>query len=370
MRFRKTNEGETVVYKCYACGREIERPGELCPYCRFPVISTLHGDQVEEQQILEFVKEYREANPQFFPDEHAADDKAADDVRKKAAQSVANAAVKLASEQAQTKPVKEQKPVKNTTAAAPAPSAVKTDEAAEWRKKYEDLRKEYQRVNAANAAGTAKAADTVKTAKTVSSVQAADAAAPAVPKAAAEVNVCRVIAVICFGVLLIQRFTNSLDVYKQLSEYGMTITGIISILRYSIYTIAPAALYLVAAISGKSRILKLACFATVIINVITIIRQYTAGSGGYPTMYINQQIIFTIGQVLFLLFALRDKFTAGGILAGIFSLYAYIYILRETNAGFPGILSLLTGGLCGTLCYICIGIAFKKLSAAKKNKQE
>lgn len=332
------------MYKCYACGREIERPGELCPYCRFPVISTLHGDQVEEQRILEFVKEYREANPQFFPDEHAADDKAADDVRKKAAQSVANAAVKLASEQAQTKPVKEQKPVKNTTAAAPAPSAVKTDEAAEWRKKYEDLRKEYQRVNAANAAGTA--------------------------KAAAEVNVCRVIAVICFGVLLIQRFTNSLDVYKQLSEYGMTITGIISILRYSISTLAPAALYLVAAISGKSRILKLACFATVIINVITIIRQYTAGSGGYPTMYINQQIIFTIGQVLFLLFALRDKFTAGGILAGIFSLYAYIYILRETNAGFPGILSLLTRGLCGTLCYICIGIAFKKLSAAKKNKQE
>ena len=54
------------MYRCYACGKEIEQPGELCPFCRFPVISTLHGDPEEERQVREFAEEYRKANPEFF----------------------------------------------------------------------------------------------------------------------------------------------------------------------------------------------------------------------------------------------------------------------------------------------------------------
>ena len=54
------------MYKCYACGKEIERPGELCPFCRFPVVSTLHGNTEEEKQVIQFAEEYRKANPQFF----------------------------------------------------------------------------------------------------------------------------------------------------------------------------------------------------------------------------------------------------------------------------------------------------------------
>ena len=54
------------MYKCYACGKEIAHPGESCPYCRFPVISTLHGEAGEEEQIRQFAEEYKKANPQYF----------------------------------------------------------------------------------------------------------------------------------------------------------------------------------------------------------------------------------------------------------------------------------------------------------------
>lgn len=54
------------MYTCYACGREIEKPGDSCPFCRFPVVSTLHGDKDEEEQIRQFAEEYRQTNPQFF----------------------------------------------------------------------------------------------------------------------------------------------------------------------------------------------------------------------------------------------------------------------------------------------------------------
>ena len=37
------------MYKCYACGKETEQPGEVCPFCKFPVISTMHGDIEEEK---------------------------------------------------------------------------------------------------------------------------------------------------------------------------------------------------------------------------------------------------------------------------------------------------------------------------------
>ena len=55
------------MYKCYACGREIENPEDACPYCRFPVISTLHGEADEEEAIRQFAEEYRKTNPQYFP---------------------------------------------------------------------------------------------------------------------------------------------------------------------------------------------------------------------------------------------------------------------------------------------------------------
>ena len=54
------------MYKCFACGKEIEHPGDSCPFCRFPVISTLHGDKDEEEKIREFAAEYRITNPQYF----------------------------------------------------------------------------------------------------------------------------------------------------------------------------------------------------------------------------------------------------------------------------------------------------------------
>ena len=49
------------MYKCYACGRETEQPGEVCPFCKFPVISTMHGDIEEEKQIRAFAAEYIQA---------------------------------------------------------------------------------------------------------------------------------------------------------------------------------------------------------------------------------------------------------------------------------------------------------------------
>ena len=54
------------MYQCYACGKEIEKPGELCPFCKFPVISTLHGDAEEEKKIRQYAEEYRQANPKYF----------------------------------------------------------------------------------------------------------------------------------------------------------------------------------------------------------------------------------------------------------------------------------------------------------------
>ena len=54
------------MYKCYACGKEIEHPGDTCPFCRFPVISTLHGNQEEEEEIRKFAEEYRRTNPEYF----------------------------------------------------------------------------------------------------------------------------------------------------------------------------------------------------------------------------------------------------------------------------------------------------------------
>ena len=59
-------EDESGVYRCYACGRVIEEPGELCPFCRFPVISTMHGHKDELEQIRQFAEEYRRNNPEFF----------------------------------------------------------------------------------------------------------------------------------------------------------------------------------------------------------------------------------------------------------------------------------------------------------------
>ena len=54
------------MYKCYACGREVNDTEELCPYCRFPVISTIHGDKVEDEEIRKFAEEYRKMNPEYF----------------------------------------------------------------------------------------------------------------------------------------------------------------------------------------------------------------------------------------------------------------------------------------------------------------
>lgn len=75
------------MYKCYACGKELEHPGETCPYCRFPVISTLHGDKKEEDRIREFAEEYKRANPQFFSTGSRSDvtEKRADDISGEAA---------------------------------------------------------------------------------------------------------------------------------------------------------------------------------------------------------------------------------------------------------------------------------------------
>ena len=55
-----------MMDKCYACGREIENTAELCPYCRFPKISTIHGNQEEKERIRQFAEEYKRNNPQYF----------------------------------------------------------------------------------------------------------------------------------------------------------------------------------------------------------------------------------------------------------------------------------------------------------------
>ena len=62
------------MYKCPACGREIEKYDSTCPFCRFPVISTLHGDPEEEKQILAYVEEYKRMNPELFPEESTSAD--------------------------------------------------------------------------------------------------------------------------------------------------------------------------------------------------------------------------------------------------------------------------------------------------------
>ena len=58
--------------KCYACGREINRSVNQCPYCKFPVISTTSGAKGEEEKIRQFAAEYRKTNPQYFPGEQTA----------------------------------------------------------------------------------------------------------------------------------------------------------------------------------------------------------------------------------------------------------------------------------------------------------
>ena len=62
------------MYKCYACGKESKHPGEQCPFCKFPVISTMRGDKVEEEKIRQFAEEYRKANPQYFGEEQPQKD--------------------------------------------------------------------------------------------------------------------------------------------------------------------------------------------------------------------------------------------------------------------------------------------------------
>ena len=55
------------MYQCYACGKEIEHPGESCPFCAFPVISTLHGGAEEEERIRNMAEVYRKNHPDLFP---------------------------------------------------------------------------------------------------------------------------------------------------------------------------------------------------------------------------------------------------------------------------------------------------------------
>ena len=53
------------MYKCIACGHEIEKPGETCPICGFPVIGSVYGHKKDEW-IREYAEEYKSIHPEFF----------------------------------------------------------------------------------------------------------------------------------------------------------------------------------------------------------------------------------------------------------------------------------------------------------------
>ena len=345
------------MYKCYACGKEIERPGELCPYCKFPVISTMHGEKIEEKQIQEFAEEYRKANPQYFTEKVSAPKKPAESsASKKPAESLASK--KPAADTVPNHTAAAVSAAQNTAGSSQAKT--ESDEAAEWRKKYEELRKEYQKVSAGSNLEKQESVKT-KSEKQVNALTTDTQQSAAAVTASSKITP-GVIAFICFLVLIIWQ---GFIVGNELRDTGIfesyDLFGNFHFIFLRVFPIIPLILYIISIVMRKKMIAVTASIIALLYNAYVLFRML--GIAGYPDGYRIQQLMLTAGFLLLLIFSFKKRFATGGILAGCLFYLSFILYFAQTVDVFPSWMNLIFTGFIRTMSYISLGFVFEETAA-------